>query len=132
MADYAAKHIDEMESLYRGSMRKVRAELGLTSFGVQTIDLPPNSDRYPWHDHAADGQEELYVALRGSGTLEVEGGEPVQLVPGETVARVGPRARRRVVAGPDGIRFLVVGGVAGQAFEAKPFTEVGAPDPAGS
>jgi len=119
-----------MEGLYRGAMRKVRAELGLTSFGVQTIDLPPNSDRHPWHDHKADGQEELYVALRGGGTLEVEGAEPVELAPGETLARVGPGARRRVVAGPNGVRLLVVGGVPGKTFIAKDFTELGAPDPA--
>lgn len=130
MADCSAKRIDEMEGLYRGSMRKVRAELGLTSFGVQTIDLPPGSDRHPWHDHSDDLQEELYLALRGSGRLEVEGAEPVDLTPGETLARVGPGARRRVVAGPEGIRLLIVGGVPGEAFTAKDFTELGAPDPA--
>ena len=58
MADATCKRIDEMEATFRGSMRKVRAELGLTSFGVQTIDLPPDSTRHPWHDHAEDGQEE--------------------------------------------------------------------------
>lgn len=132
MADCTAKQIDQMEGLYRGAMRKVRAELGLTSFGVQTIDLPPNSDRHPWHDHSSDGQEELYLALRGSGTLEVEGAEPVALRPGQTLARVGPGARRRVVAGPDGVRLLIVGGVPGKAFTATDFTELGAPDPAAS
>lgn len=45
-------------------MRKVRAELGLTSFGVQTVDLPPDSTHHPWHDHAQDGQEEMYIALQ--------------------------------------------------------------------
>jgi hypothetical protein len=130
VADYTAKRIDEMEGLYRGTMRKVRAELGLTSFGVQTIDLRPNSDRHPWHDHGGDGQEELYLALRGGGTLEVEGAEPVELAPGEALARVGPGVRRRVVAGPNGIRLLIVGGVPGKAFTAKDFTELGAPDPA--
>ena len=129
MADYTAKHIDEMEGLHRGAMRKVRAELGLSSFGVQTIDLPPNSDRYPWHDHGEEGQEELYIALRGRGTLEFEDGEPVELVPGETVVRVGPETRRQVVAGPEGVRLLVIGGVPGKAFKAKDFTELGAPDP---
>jgi quercetin dioxygenase-like cupin family protein len=129
VADYTAKRIDQMERLHRGAMRKVRAELGLTSFGVQTIDLPPNSDRHPWHDHSSDGQEELYLALRGSGTLEIEGAEPVQLTPGETLARVGPSARRRVVAGPDGIRLLIVGGVPGNAFTPTDFTQLGAPDP---
>jgi quercetin dioxygenase-like cupin family protein len=129
VADYTAKRVDDMEGLHRGAMRKVRAELGLTSFGVQAIDLPPNSDRHPWHDHGADGQEELYLALRGSGRLEVEGGGVVELSPGETLARVGPLARRRVVAGPEGIRLLIVGGVPGGAFSAPEFTELSAPDP---
>ena len=75
MPDASSKRIDEMEATFRGSMRKVRAELGLTSFGVQTVDLPPNFDRYPWHDHVADDQEEMYIALEGNGTLELESGE---------------------------------------------------------
>jgi hypothetical protein len=129
VADYTAKRVDDMEGLHRGAMRKVRAELGLTSFGVQTIDLPPNSDRHPWHDHGADGQEELYLALRGSGRLEVEGGGVVELFPGETLARVGPLARRRVVAGPEGIRLLIVGGVRGRTFSAREFTELSVSDP---
>jgi quercetin dioxygenase-like cupin family protein len=113
-------------------MRKVRAELGLSSFGVQTVDLPPNFDGYPWHDHAEEGQEELYVALRGDAQLEVEGGDAVELVPGETVVRVGPGERRRVVSGPQGTRVLVVGGVPGAAYKAWARTELGAPDPAAS
>ena len=75
MADATCKRIDDMEATFRGSMRKVRAELGLTSFGVQTIDLPPDSSRHPWHDHVQDGQEEMYIALEGSGVLELESGE---------------------------------------------------------
>jgi quercetin dioxygenase-like cupin family protein len=130
MPDYTAKRIDEMEALYRGAMRKVRAELGITSFGVQTIDFPPGFDRTRWHDHAGDGQEELYIALRGDGCLEVEGGERIELVPGETTVRVAPATRRRLLAGPSGMRVLVVGGVPARAFAAKEFTELGAPDPA--
>ena len=132
MADYTAKRIDEMEGAFGGAMRKVRAELGLTSFGVQAIDLPPNSDAHPWHDHGEEGQEELYIALRGSAVVEVEGGEPVEIAPGETVVRVGPASRRRVVAGPEGVRMLVVGAVPTAAYTVKDFTELGAADPAAS
>lgn len=31
MPDFTAKRVDEMEGLYGGAMRKVRAELGLSS-----------------------------------------------------------------------------------------------------
>ncbi len=130
MPDYCAKRIDDMEGLYGGAMRKVRAELGLSSFGVQTVDLPAGFDGYPWHDHADDGQEELYVALRGTATLEVEGGEPVELAPGETVVRVGTGTNRRVVTGSEPVRLLIVGGVPGSAYSPGSHTELGAPDPA--
>jgi len=132
MGDYTAKRLDEMESTFRGSMRKVRAELGLTSFGVQTIDMPPNSDRHPWHDHGDEGQEEMYLALRGSGVIEFEDGERVELVGDEMAVRVGPGARRRVLAGPNGLRLLVVGGIPGKPYQPWGRTALGAPDPLAS
>src|SRR5438874_2524145 len=72
MADYTAKHIDDIEAIYWGAFKRVRADLGIESFGVQVIDLPPGADTYPEHDHADDGQEELYAALGGAppGTLK--------------------------------------------------------------
>ena len=38
--------------------------------------------------------------------------------------------KRKVYAGADGVRLLVIGGVPGAAYEVLEFTEVGAPDPA--
>src|SRR5436190_20215868 len=105
MPDVTSKRFDEMEATFRGSMRKVRAELGLTSFGVQTIDLPPDSSRHPWHDHAEDGQEELYIALEASAVLELESGERSPLER-DSLIRVAPAERRRLPAGPDGMRLL--------------------------
>lgn len=132
MPDYTAKRIDEMEPLFRGAMRRVRAELGITSFGVQTVDLPPSFDGYPWHDHADDGQEELYLALRGRAQLEFDGGETAELVPGETAVRVPAGTNRRVVTGEEGVRLLIVGGVPGGVYSPPEFSELGAPDPAAS
>ena len=132
MPDFTTKRIDDMEGLYGGAMRKVRAELGLSSFGVQTVDLPADFDQYPWHDHSDDGQEELYVAVRGEATLELEDADPVPLIPGENLVRVGAATRRRVVTGSQPVRLLVVGGVPGSVYSAKAFTELGAPDPAAS
>ncbi len=127
-ADVTARPLADMERTLRGAMRKVRAELGITAFGVQTIDLPPGFDRAPTHDHAADGQEELYLALRGGGELVLAGGARVPLAPDRPV-RVGPRESRRLVAGPDGLRVLVVGGVPGRPYAPTPLTELGALDP---
>ena len=73
MADYTVKKIDEMEAVFGGAFKRARAELGVTSFGMQVIDMPPNADQYPEHDHEETGQEEVFVVLRGSAEIEVDG-----------------------------------------------------------
>lgn len=130
MAGHAVKKIDEMEAIYRGAFKRVRAELGVESFGIQIIDLPPNFENYPEHDHAEDGQEEVYLALRGSGELEIEG-ERSPLDP-DHIARVGSGVKRKVWPGSDGVRLLIVGGVPGGNYEAPPISELGEPDPMAS
>lgn len=127
MSDYTARRIDDMDAAFGGSFKRARAELGVTAFGFQVIDLPPGFEGYPEHDHAAEGQEEVFVALRGSATIAVDG-ERVALDP-DTMVRVGPAARRKVVAGQDGLRMLVIGGVPGAAFVPAPQTEIGGAPP---
>jgi len=69
-------------------MKLVRHGLGIESFGLQVIDMPPNADQYPEHDHAADGQEEVYTVLEGAAILRADDQE-YRLEPG-TFARVAP------------------------------------------
>src|ERR1700760_190075 len=115
MTEYTAKRIKDMEAGYGGGFVKVRAELGVTAFGMQVIQLPPDYSDYPEHDHAESGQEEVFVALSGSGWIDVDG-ERVDL-DGTTVVRVGPEARRKVHAGPKGLRLLAIGGAPGEPYE---------------
>jgi mannose-6-phosphate isomerase-like protein (cupin superfamily) len=124
MADYTAKRIGDMEASYGGGFVKARAELGVTAFGFQVIQLPPSFSDYPEHDHAESGQEEVFVALGGSGWMEVEG-ERVEL-DGDTLVRVGPEARRKVYSGPEGLRLLAIGGAPGEAYKVAPMSELGA------
>jgi mannose-6-phosphate isomerase-like protein (cupin superfamily) len=127
MSNYAVKRIDEMEAIYQGAFKRVRAELGVESFGIQIIDMPANFENYPEHDHANDGQEEVYLVMRGGGEIEIEGERfPLD---GDNIARVGPGTKRKVWAGPDGIRVVVLGGVAGEAYQAPDITKLGEPDP---
>jgi mannose-6-phosphate isomerase-like protein (cupin superfamily) len=127
MTDYAVKRIDEMEAAYLGGMKKARAELGVESFGMQVIDLPPNFERYPEHDHSESGQEEVFVVLRGGGEMEI--GEARVPLDADHILRVGPEETRKVVSGPDGIRLLALGGTPGRVYEAPEVTQLGAPDP---
>jgi mannose-6-phosphate isomerase-like protein (cupin superfamily) len=130
MAGHAVKKIDEMEAVFGGGFKRARAELGVESFGMQIIDMPPNYENYPEHDHEQDGQEEVYVTLRGSGELEIEAERfPLD---NDHVARVGPGIKRKVWPGDDGIRILVLGGKAGESYEAPDITKLGEPDPMAS
>jgi mannose-6-phosphate isomerase-like protein (cupin superfamily) len=126
-AGYRQKAIDEMESIWGGSYKRVRGELGVTAFGLGVLDLPPDIDRIPRHVHSFDGQEEVYIPLAGSGTLEV-GSESVPLDT-STAVLVGPNASRTVTSGPDGIRVLIVGGTPGKAYAPFAPLELGAPEP---
>jgi mannose-6-phosphate isomerase-like protein (cupin superfamily) len=128
VGSYAAKRIDDMEAIYFGAFKRAGAELGVESFGLQIFDMPAGTDQYPEHDHSEDGQEEVYVTLRGSGEWDIEG-ERVAVDP-ETVVRISAGTKRKLLPGPEGIRVLALGGVPGKLYErAEPF-KLGAPDPA--
>jgi mannose-6-phosphate isomerase-like protein (cupin superfamily) len=122
MADYTAKRISDMEAKYGGGFVLARAELGATAFGFQVIQMPPDYSDYPDHDHADTGQEEVFVVLSGSGVMDIEG-ERVEMDP-ETLIRVSANTKRKVVAGPQGIRMLVIGGSPGEAYRVNPETEL--------
>lgn len=128
MADVTVKRLDEFEAVYGGGMRRVRAGLGVTSFGIQVIELPPHADMYPEHDHSHDDQEEVYTVLEGEATLRV-GDEEHALGPG-TWARVGPLERRKLVTGDAPARIVAIGATPGRTYEIPDFTEEGAtPEP---
>jgi mannose-6-phosphate isomerase-like protein (cupin superfamily) len=125
---YTLKRIDEMEAIYNGLFRRAGAELGVESFGLQVLDMPPGFDSYPEHDHAADGQEEVYVVLSGAGEVEIDG-ERVA-VDRERILRVPAGTNRRLLPGPEGMRVLALGGAAGKHYERPEPFKLGAPDPA--
>lgn len=127
MPDVTVKSEDQFETYLLGSMAKVRAGLGVASFGIQLMRLGPNEDRYPEHDHSHDGQEEVYVVLEGAATLRA-GGEEHRLEPG-VFARVGPGENRKLVTGDEGAKILALGGTPGKAFEPVTLTNEGEPDP---
>ena len=124
MADVTVKRLEDFEAVFGGGMRRVRAGLGVTSFGIQVIELPPNFDHYPDHDHTHDEQEEVYTALSGRATLRVED-ESYEIEPG-VFARVGPGLKRKLVTGDEGARLLCMGATPGQPYEAPEWTEEGA------
>src|SRR5579884_514408 len=108
MSGYAVRTIEAMEDIHHGAVKLAGASLEIESFGVQVLDFPQGFD-YPEHDHASDGQEEVYLVLRGSAELTIDG-DRVPAATG-TMIRVAPGCRRRIDAGPDGVQILAIGSV---------------------
>lgn len=107
MDGFTLKRIDELSSISHGAVKLAGDELGVQSFGLQVLDLPAGFADYPEHDHAEDGQEEVYVVLAGSAELTVAG-DRIQAGTGSLV-RVAPESKRTLVPGPDGVRVLAIG-----------------------
>jgi uncharacterized cupin superfamily protein len=127
MTDFTVKRFDEMEPILGGVFRRARASLGVSAFGMQVLQMPAGAEFYPNHDHAHDGQEEVYVVLNGTADFDIEG-ERVHVEP-DTAVRVSPGTKRQIHPGPDGVRILAVGGVPGGAYQAPDFTDLGGPEP---
>jgi uncharacterized cupin superfamily protein len=123
------KRLDEFEAIFGGGFRRVRAGLGVTSFGLAVMNLPPHFDFYPEHTHEHDRQEEVYTVLDGRVDLVVGEDEHV-LEPG-VWARVGAGESRRIVTGEEGAQVLAIGATPGEVYHPPDFTEEGAPDPGG-
>ncbi|HEY0345233.1 MAG TPA: cupin domain-containing protein [Solirubrobacteraceae bacterium] len=121
MGDYTVKRFEDMHAKMGGGFKLARASLGVTSFGMQIIVMPPNSEFHPDHDHLHDGQEEVYVVLDGGGNIAIDG-EQVALAP-DMAVRVAPGSKRQLLPGDEGMRVLVVGGVPGRPYEAPAYTE---------
>jgi uncharacterized cupin superfamily protein len=120
MPDITIVKTDDCATSHGGAMKLVRDGLGVESFGMQVIDLPPNIDLYPEHDHSEEGQEEVYTVLRGACTLIVDG-EEHRLEP-DMFARVGPSETRKIVTGDQPVRVLALGAVPGEAYEVSDST----------
>jgi mannose-6-phosphate isomerase-like protein (cupin superfamily) len=133
MADITPVRIEEISSISGVldgiTFYRAAAGLGVEAFGVSIVDLEPEADAYPEHDHSPRGiggkmfserpqqlgQEEVYFALRGSGMVEADGeSHPLDA---DHAVRVGPDVARKVLPGPDGLRLLAIGGTPGEAYE---------------
>ena len=122
MADYTAKSIEELPTLWDGFAKLVRAGLDITAFGANIMDLPPSYSTKS-HDESESGQQELYVALRGSGSVDV-GGARLAL-DADHLVRVDAGTQRVLSSGPDGLRVLCIGGVPGGVYQAPEWSSAG-------
>jgi mannose-6-phosphate isomerase-like protein (cupin superfamily) len=97
-------------SSFDGRRKLIAEALGARSVKLNRFDSAPQQSGFE-HDERASGQEEIYLAVDGSGVIRV-GSDEVPLEPGRFVL-VSPDETRQVVAGPEGLAYVVVGAVVG-------------------
>jgi hypothetical protein len=108
--------IDALPDMWDGFMRMVRPGLGITAFGANIMNLPPDYTTRS-HDESGSGQEELYVRLTGAGWIVLDAdGERLPLDE-EHLAAVGPGTSRALASGPEGLRVLIIGSTPGRGYE---------------
>jgi quercetin dioxygenase-like cupin family protein len=89
---------DELEA------RFARTALGGETLGLSLFTVAPGF-RIPF-GHKHEGQEEVYVILRGSARIKVED-EIVEVGPYDAI-RFGMDTMRDVEAGPEGVEYLAL------------------------
>jgi len=131
VGDLTIKRVDEMERTFGGAFVLARASLGVSSFGMQLLELPPEWAG-PDHCHegmtgemaavANDGQEEVYFGLDGSAVLRC--GDQEIVLEKDVMVRCGPTQMRQLVTRDKPARVLVIGAMPGQGYRAPAFTEI--------
>jgi uncharacterized cupin superfamily protein len=119
---YAISEVEHLPQLWDGAVKLVRAGLGIRAFGVNILDLPPNYTTES-HDEADSGQQELYVALHGSG--QVLTGDRALTLDGDHLVRVDAGVERVLSSGGEGLRVLCVGSTPGAPYTPPEWSSAG-------
>ena len=116
---YRVATVDELQDIaYREGthMRPVRHHLGITAFGTNAWTAANVGDRLvPVHTED-EGNEELYVVLRGRARFEIDG-DTVD-APAGTLVFVQPAGNRTAFAEEAGTTVLAIGSTVGKPYEA--------------
>ncbi|MGH3428287.1 MAG: TPR end-of-group domain-containing protein [Mycobacteriales bacterium] len=115
---YRVAIIEEVPSTgYRQGtlMRRVRPHLGITAFGTNAWTAAREGDRLVPEHHEDEGNEELYVVLRGHARFEIDG-DTVD-APLGTLVFVEPHSNRTAFAEEAGTTVLAIGSTVGQPYE---------------
>jgi len=101
---HARVNYDDIEPV-GGGLHFLRDALDCANLGVSVLDVEAGWSGKP-HDHADDGEEEVYVLVEGAATVTV-GDETVSMAAGDAL-RVDPEATRQVEAEADSL-FVIAG-----------------------
>jgi len=115
---YRVATIEELHDIaYRQGthMRPVRHHLGITAFGTNAWTAADAGDRLMPEHQEDEGNEELYIVVRGRARFEIDG-DAVD-APQGTLVFVRPEGSRTAFAEEAGTTVLAVGSKVGQPFE---------------
>lgn len=96
-------HRDDLERT--GNWSLVRRTLGVASFGMNIVDIPPG-EGIPEHDETSRDQEEVFMVLSGSAILVIDGER--HRAPAGTLARLDPEPSRTVVNEGDEVASVLI------------------------
>lgn len=102
---YTKVNYHETDPVANG-MHFLRDELDCENLGLTVIDVDPGWEGKT-HDHAEEGEEEVYLLVEGAATVSVDG-ESVVLDPGDAV-RVSADSTRQIRNGDTESKFVVAG-----------------------
>jgi tetratricopeptide (TPR) repeat protein len=121
LSDYKVAGLEEIEELSDGRcpMRPVRAQLGVTSFGLTAWTGKQAGDRIINEHDESDGDdaEEVYLVQRGRARFEIAG-DPVD-APTGTFVFVPANTKRTAFAEEPGTTIVAIGGSPGRVYEAS-------------
>jgi mannose-6-phosphate isomerase-like protein (cupin superfamily) len=121
---YRIAKVDELPDIvYRQGthLRRVRHHLGISAFGTNAWTADSAGDRLIVEHREDEGNEELYVVLRGRARFEIDD-DAVDARPG-TLVFVPPESSRTAFAEEAGTVVLAIGGTVGQPYEVEGWEE---------
>ena len=89
-----------------GRRKPIARQLGARAIKLNRFDSRPDQEG-SGHDERESRQEEIYIAVEGSGMIRI-GAEEIPIEPGRFVL-VTPDETRQVIARADGLSYIVVG-----------------------
>ncbi len=121
MSGYTAKSIDDLPSLWDGFAKLVRPGLGVTAFGANIMDLPP--------DYSTNSHNESESVSRSSTSrcaalaLSISASSAWRSTPSTSSGSAG--TDRVLTSGQDGLRVLFIGGIPGGVYEPPEWSSSG-------
>jgi len=104
MSSFTIVHMDDFERPFP-KWALARKSLGLQSFGMNVVELPPG-ESIPEHDETGGDQEEVFIVLEGNPTIVIDGAD--HAAPAGTFARLDPEPKRTVVNRSDADATILI------------------------